>query len=90
MHKVLNRVAMLVAASPNSYLQPADLSARHCQLFVVDLLYLLVAQSDFDRTTRFLAASGAAVAPRRRPPRNTDLPFSAPRTAADILSKQTS
>ena len=81
---------VLVAASPNSYLQPADLSARHCQLFVVDLLYLLIAQSDFDRTTRLLAASGAAVAPRRRPPRNTDLPFSAPRQAAAQLTKQTS
>jgi len=88
----LARIAdeVLVAASPNAYLQPADLSARHCQLFVVDLLYLLVAQSDFDRTTRLLAASGAAVAPRRRPPRNTDLPFSAPRPAAANLSKQTS
>jgi len=88
----LARIAddVLVAASPNAYLQPADLSARHCQLFVVDLLYLLVAQSDFDRTTRLLAASGAAVAPRRRPPRNTDLPFSAPRQAAAHLSKQTS
>ena len=65
----LARVAdeVLIAASPDGYLQPADLSARHCQLFVVDLLYLLIAQSNFDRTTRLLAASGAAVAPRRRP-----------------------
>jgi DNA-binding MurR/RpiR family transcriptional regulator len=88
----LARIAddVLVAASPNSYLQPADLSARHCQRFVVDLLYLLVAQSDFDRTTRLLAASGAAVAPRRRPPRNTDLAFPAPRQAAAQLTKQTS
>ena len=37
----------------------------------VDLLYLLVAQAHFDRTTRLLAASGAAVAPRRRATRNT-------------------
>ena len=67
----LARIAddVLIAASPDGYLQPADLSARHCQLFVVDLLYLLVAQSNFDRTTRLLAASGAAVAPRRRPVR---------------------
>ena len=73
---------VLIAASPDGYLQPADLSARHCQLFVVDLLYLLVAQSNFDRTTRFLAASGAAVAPRRRPARGTSLPSSAARRAA--------
>jgi DNA-binding MurR/RpiR family transcriptional regulator len=65
----LARVAdeVLIAAAPESYLKPADLSARHCQLFVVDLLYLLIAQSNFDRTTRLLAASGAAVSPRRRP-----------------------
>jgi len=88
----LARVAeeVLIAASPNGYLQPADLSARHCQLFVVDLLYLLVAQSDFERTTRLLAASGAAVAPRRRPARRTDLPIPAPRRAAAHLSKQPS
>jgi DNA-binding MurR/RpiR family transcriptional regulator len=69
----LARIAddVLIAASPDGYLQPADLSARHCQLFVVDLLYLLVAQSNFDRTTRLLAASGAAVAPRRRPVRGS-------------------
>lgn len=59
--------AVLVAAAPDGYLKPADLSARHCQLFVVDLLYLLIAQLNFERTTRLLAASGAAVAPRRRP-----------------------
>jgi DNA-binding MurR/RpiR family transcriptional regulator len=57
---------VLIAAAPDGYLQPADLSARHCQLFVVDLLYLLVAQRDFARTTRLLAATDAAVAPRRR------------------------
>jgi len=62
---------VLIAASPHGYLQPADLSARHCQLFVVDLLYLLIAQLDYDRTTRLLAASGAAVAPRRRPIRGS-------------------
>lgn len=72
---------VLIAASPDGYLQPADLSARHCQLFVVDLLYLLVAQSNFDRTTRLLAASGAAVAPRRRPMRGSALTSSAARRA---------
>lgn len=62
---------VLIAAAPDGYLQPADLSARHCQLFVVDLLYLLIAQSDFNRTTRLLAASGSAVATHRRPTRST-------------------
>jgi DNA-binding MurR/RpiR family transcriptional regulator len=84
----LARIAddVLIAASPDGYLQPADLSARHCQLFVVDLLYLLVAQSNFDRTTRLLAASGAAVAPRRRPVRGTASAL-AVRRAAPIVQR---
>jgi DNA-binding MurR/RpiR family transcriptional regulator len=73
---------VLIAASPDGYLQPADLTARHCQLFVVDLLYLLVAQSNFDRTTRLLATSGAAVASHRRPSRGSASRISARRTAA--------
>jgi DNA-binding MurR/RpiR family transcriptional regulator len=77
---------VLIAASPNAYLQPADLSARHCQLFVVDLLYLLIAQSNFDRTTRLLAASGAAVAPRRRPLRGGTLTQPARRASASFSS----
>lgn len=82
---------VLIAASPDGYLQPADLSARHCQLFIVDLLYLLIAQSNFDRTTRLLAASGAAVAPRRRPMRGgTALPHVAARRAISQLSKEPS
>jgi DNA-binding MurR/RpiR family transcriptional regulator len=79
---------VLIAASPDGYLQPADLSARHCQLFVVDLLYLLIAQSNFDRTTRLLAASGAAVAPRRRPMRGGPSSHSAARRAPAHLSKE--
>lgn len=89
----LARIAhdVLIAASPDGYLQPADLSARHCQLFVVDLLYLLVAQSNFDRTTRLLAASGAAVAPRRRPVRGAAIRHhSAVRRATAQLSNEPS
>jgi DNA-binding MurR/RpiR family transcriptional regulator len=87
----LARVAedVMVAAAPDSYLKPADLSARHCQLFVVDLLYLLIAQSNFDRTTRLLAASGAAVAPRRRPLRSAPSFRPAARSGAQ-LSKEPS
>ena len=87
----LARVAeeVMIAAAPDSYLKPADLSARHCQLFVVDLLYLLIAQSNFDRTTRLLAASGAAVAPRRRPLRSAPSFRPAARAAAN-LSKASS
>ncbi len=81
---------VLIAASPDGYLQPADLSARHCQLFVVDLLYLLVAQSNFSRTTRYLAASAAAVAPRRRPSRNSGLTQLTARRRPAQLSKEPS
>ena len=81
---------VLIAASPDGYLQPADLSARHCQLFVVDLLYLLIAQSNFDRTTRLLAASGAAVAPRRRPMRGGPSSHAAARRAPAPLSNEPS
>ena len=88
----LARIAddVLIAASPHGYLQPADLSARHCQLFVVDLLYLLVAQLDFDRTTRLLAASGAAVAPRRRPVRGGPSSPSVARRAAALRTNEPS
>jgi DNA-binding MurR/RpiR family transcriptional regulator len=82
----LARIAedVLIAASPDGYQQPADLSARHCQLFVVDFLYLLIAQSNFDRTTRYLAASAAAVAPRRRPMRGAAMPNLAGRRPAHV------
>jgi len=56
----------LTSYAPGEYLQPDDLSAKHAQLFMIDLLYLLVAQQDFPRTTSLLAASAAAVAPHRR------------------------
>jgi hypothetical protein len=53
--------------------QPDDLSAKHGQLLVLDLLYLLVAQENFDRSSAKLAASALAVSshrrPRRTPPR---------------------
>jgi DNA-binding MurR/RpiR family transcriptional regulator len=81
---------VLIAASPDGYLQPADLSARHCQLFVVDLLYLIIAQSNFSRTTRFLAASAAAVAPRRRLMRGIPAPYLAAHRSADPLSEEPS
>lgn len=56
----------LTTFAPDEYLRPDDLSAKHAQLFVIDLLYLLVAQHNFSRTTTTLAASAAAVAPHRR------------------------
>lgn len=48
------------------FLQPDDLSAKHVQLMVLDLLYLLIAQEDFERTTTNLATSALAVAAHRR------------------------
>ncbi len=72
--------AHLTSHAPGEYLQPDDLSAKHAQLFVIDLLYLLVAQRDFSRTTSLLAASAAAVAPHRRPFRAATRPKPAPST----------
>ena len=62
----------IATMAPDEYLRPDDLSAKHAQLFALDLLYLVVAQQNFSRTTTTLAASAAAVAPHRRPaPRET-------------------
>jgi hypothetical protein len=52
------------------FLQPDDLSAKHGQLLVLDLLYLLVAQQNFDRSSAKLAASARAVSTHRRPRRH--------------------
>ena len=70
--------AHLTSHAPGEYLQPDDLSAKHAQLFVIDLLYLLAAQRDFSRTTSLLAASAAAVAPHRRPLRLATRPRPVP------------
>lgn len=52
--------------APDGYLQPDDLSAKHAQLFVLDLLYLLIAQQNFTKTVTMLAASAMAVSGHRR------------------------
>jgi DNA-binding MurR/RpiR family transcriptional regulator len=59
----------LVTSIYEHFLQPDDLSAKHGQLLVLDLLYLLVAQEDFDRSSAKLAASADAVSSHRRPRR---------------------
>ena len=56
----------IVTLAHEQFLQPDDLSAKHSQLFVLDLLYLLIAQRNFGRTTTTLAASAVAVSPHRR------------------------
>lgn len=48
------------------FLQPDDLAAKHVQLLVIDLLYLLVAQQNYTRATTTLAATALAVSPHRR------------------------
>lgn len=72
------------------FLQPDDLSAKHAQLLVMDLLYLLVAQADFERTTTDLAASAVAVAGHRRPERSRttiEKKGHAMRAAADTMQE---
>jgi DNA-binding MurR/RpiR family transcriptional regulator len=63
--------ASIVTSVYEQALQPDDLSAKHGQLLVLDLLYLLVAQEDFDRSSGKLAASALAVASHRRPRRSS-------------------
>jgi DNA-binding MurR/RpiR family transcriptional regulator len=59
----------IVTSIYEQFLQPDDLSAKHGQLLVLDLLYLLVAQENFDRSSAKLAASAQAVSSHRRPRR---------------------
>ena len=61
----------IITSVYEQFLQPDDLSAKHVQLLVLDLLYLLVAQENFERTTTNLARSAAAVASHRRPSRQS-------------------
>jgi DNA-binding MurR/RpiR family transcriptional regulator len=59
----------IITSVHEQFLQPDDLSAKHAQLLVLDLLYLLVAQHNFERTTTNLSASAQAVSMHRRPHR---------------------
>ena len=59
----------VVTSISEQFLQPDDMSVKHGQLLVLDLLYLLVAQADFDRSSAKLAASAQAVSSHRRPRR---------------------
>lgn len=59
----------LATAEPSRYLRPDDLSVKHSQLLVLDLLYLLIAQQMFTEASTRLAASAMAVSAHRRPPR---------------------
>ncbi|HEX8511133.1 MAG TPA: MurR/RpiR family transcriptional regulator [Propionibacteriaceae bacterium] len=61
----------IVTSIHEQFLQPDDLSAKHGQLLVLDLLYLLIAQEDFDRAGAKLAASAQAVSSHRRPRRTS-------------------
>ena len=70
----------IVTSVHEQFLQPDDLSAKHGQLLVLDLLYLLVAQQNFDRSSAKLAASARAVASHRRP-RRSPVPPSTGRTS---------
>ncbi|GAA5148942.1 MurR/RpiR family transcriptional regulator [Microbacterium pseudoresistens] len=63
----------LTSAAPTPYLRPDNLSVKHSQLLVIDLLYLLVAQRTFAEAGLRLAASAMAVSSHRRggSPRST-------------------
>ncbi|MFQ4148761.1 MurR/RpiR family transcriptional regulator [Arthrobacter sp. LAPM80] len=71
--------ASIITSVHEQFLQPDDLSAKHVQLLVIDLIYLLVAQVNFAQTTSKLAASAMAVSPHRRPTRTARADASAHR-----------
>ena len=56
----------LITASENPAQRPDDLSIKHAQLLVVDLLYVLVAQRTLGEAATRLAASAMAVSAHRR------------------------
>lgn len=57
----------ITTAAPVGYLRPDDMSVKHSQLFVIDLLYLFIAQQMFDPAAKRLAATAMAVSGHRRP-----------------------
>lgn len=69
----------IITSVHEQFLQPDDLSAKHVQLLVLDMIYLLVAQMNFTQTAAKLAASAAAVSPHRRPTRAARLELGARR-----------
>lgn len=58
----------LITASENPAQRPDDLSIKHAQLLVIDLLYVLVAQRTLGQAATRLAASAMAVSAHRRGP----------------------
>lgn len=56
----------LITASENPAQRPDDLSIKHAQLLVIDLLYVLVAQRTLGKAATLLAASAMAVSAHRR------------------------
>lgn len=76
--------AAITTSVHEQFLQPDDLSAKHVQLLVLDLLYLLVAQVNFNQTTAKLASSASAVSPHRRPTRAARLEVSGHRNPRTV------
>ncbi|MDR6866436.1 DNA-binding MurR/RpiR family transcriptional regulator [Microbacterium resistens] len=76
----------LTTAAATPYLRPDDLSVKHSQLLVIDLLYLLVAQHTFGQAAGRLAASSMAVSGHRRtrrpPARSSNRPANRPKEAS--------
>jgi DNA-binding MurR/RpiR family transcriptional regulator len=83
-HSPLAKIADLcvVNATPKRHLQPDDMAAKHAQLLVLDLLYLLIAQQDPASSAARLAASRLAVLQHRRPLSDSPTPRSRRSTRA--------
>ena len=71
------------------FLQPDDLAAYYSQVYVSDLIYVLTAQVDFDRSSTHLAASALAVSPHRDGAiRVPSRPARSRRTSSDNTDRQ--
>lgn len=78
----------IITSVYEQYLQPDDLSAKHVQLLVLDLLYLLVAQEDFDQSTTNLALTAEAVSTHRVASGTEAAPHSSTSTAPKTDTKE--
>jgi DNA-binding MurR/RpiR family transcriptional regulator len=59
---------VLTTAAQQTTFRTGALAARHSQLTVIDLLYLVVAQRTYERTAKALAVTAQAIAPHRTTP----------------------
>lgn len=66
---------IIITSVYEQFMQPDDLSVKHVQLFVLDVLYLLTSQEIFPQASTYLADSSMATSPHRHPVRMPRRPY---------------